>query len=326
MLISLGSGTVMASSYYDVLGVTPDSETPVIEAAYRALMKRYHPDVRSAGDSRRSAEINEAYAVLRDPRKRMEYDEQLGLRPKPPAIQGGVRASTAPRGKDCPDCGESLRPSARICRFCGYEFWPADADEEDEELTSGPPPRRSPWKTLLAVGGVFFLLWLLGVCSYSDDPGAPTNSAELEGQEPVTTANGRREQRAAQLAKPEAPASDWDKYEDDPFGARVLWRPDNKIQSIQFYRGKQRSLLQGCTPAMPPERVTVLSVDDEQGTFRGRTAHGVSTFNVPFDQVPEVVASWVRQMTEEGATLKVSSAACGASGSVMVVTGLEYAG
>ncbi len=29
--------------------------------------------------------------------------------------------------KDCPDCAESILEAARVCRFCRYEFWPADA-------------------------------------------------------------------------------------------------------------------------------------------------------------------------------------------------------
>jgi len=79
--------------YYAVLQVHPDADLEVIDAAYRQLMKKYHPDV--AGDDprkiaenhRRATAINQAYAVLRDPRQRLEYDRarlRVGTRPPPP--------------------------------------------------------------------------------------------------------------------------------------------------------------------------------------------------------------------------------------------------
>jgi hypothetical protein len=43
----------------------------VVAAAYRALMKKYHPDVK--GSSERARDINEAYETLSDSRKREEY-------------------------------------------------------------------------------------------------------------------------------------------------------------------------------------------------------------------------------------------------------------
>ena len=48
-------------THYETLGVSQDAEDIVIQAAYRALMRRYHPDTHasSAGDSRAKA-INEA--------------------------------------------------------------------------------------------------------------------------------------------------------------------------------------------------------------------------------------------------------------------------
>jgi hypothetical protein len=58
----------MDSSPYDVLGVLPASEPEVIDAAYRALMKKYHPDrwQGAAGESRERAQaINAAYAAIR---------------------------------------------------------------------------------------------------------------------------------------------------------------------------------------------------------------------------------------------------------------------
>ena len=63
--------------YYAVLGVAPGSEDVVIAAAYRALMRRYHPDTnKDATAQQKAREINEAYAVLGDAAKRAEYDRQ----------------------------------------------------------------------------------------------------------------------------------------------------------------------------------------------------------------------------------------------------------
>jgi hypothetical protein len=63
------------SDYYAILGVSPASEDVVIRAAYRALMRRYHPDTDSSSDStERARAINAAYAVLSDPEQRARYD------------------------------------------------------------------------------------------------------------------------------------------------------------------------------------------------------------------------------------------------------------
>src|SRR5579871_4975980 len=66
--------------YYRVLQVHPDADDEVIAAAYRQLMKKYHPDVAGEDPARiaehvaRSKAINEAFGVLRDPRQRRQYD------------------------------------------------------------------------------------------------------------------------------------------------------------------------------------------------------------------------------------------------------------
>lgn len=67
--------------YYAVLGILPSAEDIVIRAAYRALAQRYHPD-KWQGDAneatQRMAEINEAYAILSDPKKRSDFDRTRG--------------------------------------------------------------------------------------------------------------------------------------------------------------------------------------------------------------------------------------------------------
>ena len=64
-------------SYYDILGVTGDTDEKGIRQAYRKLARQWHPDV-NPGDSEAEAkfkQINEAYEVLSDPEKRVKYDK-----------------------------------------------------------------------------------------------------------------------------------------------------------------------------------------------------------------------------------------------------------
>ncbi len=59
--------------YYDVLGVGKSADEADIKRAYRDLARRFHPDLNPAG-AEQFKEINEAYAVLSDPRERSRYD------------------------------------------------------------------------------------------------------------------------------------------------------------------------------------------------------------------------------------------------------------
>jgi DnaJ domain len=101
--------------YYAVLQVHPDADTEVIEAAYRQLMKKHHPDL--AGDDperirehlARAKALNEAYSVLRNPEQRRQYDinrriygwqrpaPSTGTNPTPPTSTPTPPPSGAPR-------------------------------------------------------------------------------------------------------------------------------------------------------------------------------------------------------------------------------------
>jgi curved DNA-binding protein CbpA len=64
---------------YSVMGLSRRATSDEIKAAYRALAKRYHPDV-NAGDEEgewRTKEINRAYTTLGDPEARVAYDLEL---------------------------------------------------------------------------------------------------------------------------------------------------------------------------------------------------------------------------------------------------------
>lgn len=83
----------MTPDYYATLGLLPTSEDVVIRAAYRALIRRYHPDGNaSTSAAARARAINAAYAVLINPEKRAEYDRMRAAEawPNAPARRSGL--------------------------------------------------------------------------------------------------------------------------------------------------------------------------------------------------------------------------------------------
>lgn len=65
------------ADYYEVLGVSRDSDAAEIKKAYRKLARKHHPDVNPGNPDSESRfkEIQEAYAVLSDPKRRSEFDQ-----------------------------------------------------------------------------------------------------------------------------------------------------------------------------------------------------------------------------------------------------------
>ncbi len=64
--------------YYEIIGVKRDAAQNDIKRAYRKLARKYHPDVsKESNAEEKFKELGEAYEVLKDPEKRVAYD-QLG--------------------------------------------------------------------------------------------------------------------------------------------------------------------------------------------------------------------------------------------------------
>ena len=63
--------------YYEVLGVNKDASEADIKKAFRKLARKYHPDVNPGNKTaeHKFKEMNEAYEVLSDAKKRQQYDQ-----------------------------------------------------------------------------------------------------------------------------------------------------------------------------------------------------------------------------------------------------------
>lgn len=91
--------------YYKTLNVDRKATQDEIKRAYRKLARKYHPDVSKEADAElKFKELGEAYEVLKDPEKRVAYDQlgsnwnsQQGFKP-PPDWGSGFEFHGAPRG------------------------------------------------------------------------------------------------------------------------------------------------------------------------------------------------------------------------------------
>jgi hypothetical protein len=75
------SGTQQQPTYYERLGIKPTASAQQIRRAYRDLSKLYHPDTTTLAPAiatEKFQQLNEAYATLSNPERRLAYDRQIG--------------------------------------------------------------------------------------------------------------------------------------------------------------------------------------------------------------------------------------------------------
>jgi molecular chaperone DnaJ len=114
--------------YYDVLGLKKGASESEVKKAFRKLARKYHPDV-NPGDKtaeQKFKELNEAYEVLSDPKKRQQYD-QFGHA----AFGGGFDASQGPGGAGGFGGFSGFRPGG------GTEYFRAGNFEGFEDMLGG---------------------------------------------------------------------------------------------------------------------------------------------------------------------------------------------
>lgn len=88
----------MRVDHYEVLGVGPHAGHHEIRAAYRQLMREYHPDLRPGDPAAEETtrRITAAWAVLGRPTSRAAYDRQRGATRQQPPPQPVAKPAVVP--------------------------------------------------------------------------------------------------------------------------------------------------------------------------------------------------------------------------------------
>ncbi|MEO9133283.1 MAG: J domain-containing protein [Sphingomonas sp.] len=91
------------ADHYAVLGLHPSADDVVVHAAWKALLRKHHPDTNPDDSSgARAREINEAFSVLGKPDARARYDRQHILTPSIAPLWSPPPRYTGPRYRPPP--------------------------------------------------------------------------------------------------------------------------------------------------------------------------------------------------------------------------------
>jgi len=195
---------------YKTLQVDPEADPEVIQAAYRRLAQKWHPDVASGPEAEaRMVAINRAWELLADPTSRAAYDRQRAVdarardRAPGPATGSSPTAAHATAGA-APRPPESVSrdwTSGRSTTGYGYDESMRSADGTG---AAGPPPG-NPSGSVLNFGR--YAGWSLGEIGRHDleyvewldrmPIGRPYRD-EIDG---ILRRSGRRTSAAAEAAE-----------------------------------------------------------------------------------------------------------------------------
>lgn len=164
------------SDPYKVLQVDPEAEREVIEAAYRRLARKYHPDVSTEPDSHeKMIAINQAWEQLRDPVKRAAVDRARlrasGMAAWVAATDAHVRTAQSPMPREAPASAPAgAASSASDAPTQNSADWPFGS--MSDPAYRPPDARADPGPTSWTTGRVPIGGFSSGVSSRPDGAGA----------------------------------------------------------------------------------------------------------------------------------------------------------
>lgn len=127
------------TDYYDILGVSKDASPEEVKKAYRKMAVQWHPDKHQGDDKeaaeKRFKEINEAYQILSDAKKRQAYD-QFGKSAFSPGGAAGAQAN--PFGGGFAGGPFNYTYTTNSANFGDYDF--GDPFEIFEQFFGGSSP------------------------------------------------------------------------------------------------------------------------------------------------------------------------------------------
>ncbi len=150
---------------YTVLGVPRDASPLRVARAHRRLAKRYHPDLGADGDTERMRRINEAWALLSAPTRRLEFDRDHPAAGSPPAGHWvGTRRPITPSPASTTRSWASWRATAAETRAAPRTV--RQPGERQVPPTRRPQPRNpeirsfrdSGWAAIAAAAVLLILL------------------------------------------------------------------------------------------------------------------------------------------------------------------------
>jgi curved DNA-binding protein CbpA len=158
---------------YKTLQVDPEADPEVIQAAYRRLARKYHPDVMPGPEAaKRMVAINRAWALLEDSEARAAYDRERAdaarrekrrsagstagrdddtEEPGAPAPRGPATRRPPPRDEGVPRAGDTSRDRTSGRSTVGSRYDPRTMGAREGYGAAGPPPG-SPSGSVLTFG------------------------------------------------------------------------------------------------------------------------------------------------------------------------------
>lgn len=126
--------TLRSTDYWAILGLEPGADASTLKRAFREKARRWHPDLNGSDPvaEERFKQVNEAYAVLSDPRRRRAWEN-------------GEQAGATPSSTPDPFASGFPNFETYLDRLFGREPAP-QADAPDSEPGWGDGEERPPWR------------------------------------------------------------------------------------------------------------------------------------------------------------------------------------